>query len=274
MAQTRINWKSAFDSLLGSRALTPKDRDVIESMHARWSRGKSMTAGRKRYFLIIQERTERAAEALREREQGNGQTAMGNRLQALRGRMGEGSTWDHGYVESVATQEAIGRTLSARQIEILEKIESNWTEEKCVARTTFVSDYESNKDGMKDNYARVLAYYAANPPYNRGEVSRHRSDPDGYVPDVDTYNKVMGNKYAQKVLRGYESPAKYPVGSLVFAGSKMPYNASMHMSKGAFVLDTDGEIISASKGNKMYTLLPIGGSVPIKAEERNLKSRK
>jgi hypothetical protein len=48
----------------------------------------------------------------------------------------------------------------------------------------------------------------------------------------------------------------------------------MWMKKGAMVLGTGGDIISACKGNKLYTLLPIGGTATIQVEERYLKGRK
>jgi hypothetical protein len=40
------------------------------------------------------------------------------------------------------------------------------------------------------------------------------------------------------------------------------------------VMNTTGAIISACKNNKLYTLLPIGGTAPIQVEERYLKGRK
>ena len=274
MANTRINWKTTFATLLASPALAGKDRDVIESMHAHYQRGKSMTAGRKRYFSLIQERTERAAEAMRQRAESGGETEMGQRLFDLGVKMGDGSTWDHGYVESLALQEIKGNTLTARQIDVLEMIEGNWTEDKILTRIGFAENYNSNKDGVKEDFARLMKYYKANPPYFRNEVTQWESDPDGFVPSSDAYNKVVSGKYAQKVLEGYTAAPKYTVGALVFANAKLPHNTATRMLKGAMVMNTTGAIISACKNNKLYTLLPIGGTAPIQVEERYLKGRK
>ena len=274
MANTRINWKTTFATLLASPALAGRDRDVIASMHAHYQRGKSISAGRKRYFLLIQERTERAAEAMRQRAESGGATEMGSRLFDLGVKMGDGSTWDHGYVESLALQEIKGSTLTARQIQILEKIEGNWTEEKILTRIGFAENYNSDKDGIKEDFARLMKYYSANPPYFNGEVTQWENDPDGFVPSSDTYNKVVSGKYAQKVLAGYTTAPKYEVGALVFANSKLPHNAAMWMLKGAMVMNTSGAIISACKNNKLYTLLPIGGTTTIQVEERYLKARR
>jgi len=274
MTNTRINWKTTFATLLDSPALAGKDRDVIESMHAHYQRGKSMTAGRKRYFLLIQERAQRAAEAMQQRAESGGETEMGVRLFDLGVKMGDGSTWDHGYVESLALQEIKGNTLTARQIEILEKIEGNWTEDKILTRIGFAENYNSNKDGVKEDFSRLMKYYKANPPYFRIEVAQWESDPDGFVPSCNAYNKVVSGKYAEKVLEGYTAAPKYAPGALVFANAKLPHNAAMWMLKGAMVMNTTGAIISACKNNKLYTLLPIGGTAPIQVEERYLKGRK
>jgi hypothetical protein len=274
MTNTRINWKTAFAALLADPALTGRDRDVIVSMHAHYQRGKSMTSGHKRYFLLIQERTERAAEAMRLRSENGSETEMGTRLFDLGVVMGDGSTWDHGYVESLTLQEIRGGTLTTRQIEILERIEGNWTEDMIRTRIGFAENYNSNKDGVKDDFLRLMKYYKANPPYFNGEVTKWENDPDGFVPSSDTYNKVVSSKYAQKVLEGYTAAPKYTAGALVFANSKLPHNAAMWMLKGALVMNTTGAIISACKNNKLYTLLPIGGTALIQVEERYLKGRK
>ena len=275
MANTRINWKTTFATLLASPGLAGRDRDVIESLHAHYQRGKSMTAGRKRYFLLIQERTERAAEAMRQRAESGGGTEMGTRLFDLGVKMGDGSTWDHGYVESLALQEIKGSTLTSRQIEILEKIEGNWSEDKILARIGFAENYNSNEDGVKEDFSRLMKYYKANPPYFRNEVAQWERDPDGFVPSSDAYSKVVSGKYAQKVLAGYQGAPKYPVGSLVWpnARSKNP-GVRRLFKRGGFVLSTDGAIVSATKGNKVYSILPIGGATPMKIEERDLKGRK
>jgi len=76
------------------------------------------------------------------------------------------------------------------------------------------------------------------------------------------------------VLEGYTAAPKYAPGALVFANAKLPHNAAMWMLKGALVMDTNAAIISACKNNKLYTLLPIGGTAPIQVEERYLKGRK
>ena len=285
MANTRINWKTTFATLLASPALAGRDRDVIVSMHTHYQRGKSMTAGRKRYFLLIQERASRAAEAMRQRAESGGETEMGTRLFDLGVKMGDGSTWDHGYVESLALQEAKGNTLTARQIEILEKIEAKWTDELVAERENYAETFRNSPD-MQTAYHRMMVYYRTS-TYFAGHVdlwfanNKTTGMPvwgEGIapikIPTFEDYTKITSSKYALKVLAGYSATPKHPAGALVFANAKLPHNAAMWMLKGAMVMNTTGDIISACKGNKLYTLLPIGGTAPIQVEERYLKGRK
>ena len=284
MTNARINWKTAFTTLRASPALAGRDRDVIESMHAHYQRGKSMSPGRKRYFLLIQERTERTAQAMIERAN-DGETEMGARLFDLGVKMGDGSTWDHGYVESLALQEIKGNTLTARQIEILDKIEAKWSDELVTKRQKHAEDFRNSPD-MQDAYHRMMVYYRSS-TYFAGHVDlwfgcNKATDHPVWgkdiapvkIPTFEDYTKITTNKYALKVLSGYTAPPKYTAGALVFANAKLPHNAAMWMLKGALVMHTDGAIISACTGNKLYTLLPIGGAASIQVEERYLKGRK
>jgi hypothetical protein len=254
-------------------------------MHAHYQRGKSMTTGRKRYLLLIQERTERAAEAMRHRAENGGETEIGARLFDLGVKMGDGSTWDHDYIESLALQEIKGNTLTSRQIEILEKIEGNWTDERITKRQKHAENFRNSPD-MQVAYHRMMVYYRTS-TYFAGHVdlwfgcNKATGQPVWgndiapiKIPTLEDYTKITTSKYALKVLAGYSTDPKHPAGALVFANAKLPYNAAMWMKKGAMVLGTGGDIISACKGNKLYTLLPIGGTATIQVEERYLKGRK
>jgi hypothetical protein len=287
MANARINWKSTFTTLLAGDALAGRDRQVIESMHTHYQRGKSMTAGRKRYFLLIQERTERAAEAMHQRAESGpgGETEMGTRLFDLGVKMGDDSTWDHGYIESLALQEVSGATLTARQIEILERIESKWTDELVAERAKHAENFRNSPD-MQSAYHRMMVYYRTS-TYFAGHVdlwfanNKTTGMPvwgEGIapikIPTFEDYTKITTSKYAVKVLAGYSAAPKYPAGALVFANAQLTYSAAERVKKGAMVMATTGDIISACKGNKLYTLLPIGGTATIQVEERYLKGRK
>lgn len=273
MSTSRINWKKAFTKLCDNSALTPTDRKVIESMRQHWEKGKPMSAARKRYFLSIQERTDKAAAAMLERAGGK-QTELGRRLETIRARMvcDQPAGWSHGFIESLISQESRGAKLSPRQIEILEKIEGDWTDEKITFRATFAKDYANNKNGMKDDFGKVMLYYKANPPYFRNDVLMWSQSSD-YIPDCDIYNKVVRGKYGQKILDGYNSKPKFEIGTLVYPKTNSSMVSRKVLKRGGFVLSTTETITAAAKGNKTYNILPIGSAVPVKVQERFLKGR-
>ena len=176
-APTRTNWKRAFAELLANTALSAKDRATITSMHAHWAAGRSMTSGRKSFFYLIQERTQKAVEALAER-QTTGNTEMGVRLAALDSRIGTRSSWDAGFIESLIRQEAQGRILSDSQIDTLEKIEARNTDEIVAAREEWQNGGygETQRECM-----RVALTYYATTQYFMGPRADFFRD-DDYIP--------------------------------------------------------------------------------------------
>jgi len=257
----RTNWKLEFAALVANKRLVGRDRTFIESLYRHWSSGKAMTRGRKHHFFLVKER-------IAQLDAGGvtGDQTIEARCVRLLERTPEGS-WDRGFVESVQGQNANGRSLSGRQLEILTKIESRYTDEAVAAARGFAANYgETQRKAM----TRMASYYAGT-PYFRDLADRVLTDTE-FVPTKKQYDAITGNKYAAKVLAGYEAPAKFAVGATVLPRS----NASSRrtMSRGAIVLSIDEAIKSACKGNRMYKVLPIGGIKPLLVEERDIKVRR
>ena len=257
----RTNWKTEFAALLANKRLTGRDRSFIESLHAHYSRGKAMTSGRKHHFFLVKER-------IAQLDAGGvtGDATIEARCARMIERTPEKS-WDRGFVESLQGQNANGRSLSPRQLEILAKIESRHTDEAVAAARGFADSYGATE---RTRMIRMSNYYAGT-PYFRDLADRVLSDAE-FVPTKKQYDALTGNKYAAKVLAGYEAPAKFAVGASVLPRS----NASSRrtMSRGAIVLSVDEAIKSACKGNRMYKVLPIGGIKPLLVEERDIKVRR
>jgi hypothetical protein len=271
---SRISWKSRFASLLDCTSLSGRDQVVIEDMWRGYDRKGSsyMTAGRKRYFLSIEERAQKAAQALAERKATGATSDLGKRLEDVDSRIGDRSSWAAGFIESLITQDALGRDLSPRQVEILDKIDREHSAEAAASAASFAERYQNDAEGMKTNFSRCLSYYATTQYYGR-QVLAFRNDPN-YVPTLKEWRKIVENKFAAKVIAGYEAAPKYPQASTVYAGANAPYGARKALSRGGFVVATSEAILSACKGNKRYTVLPIGGVQTIFIEERHLKGRK
>ena len=272
-APTRTNWKRAFAELLANTALSAKDRATITSMHAHWTAGRSMTSGRKSFFYLIQERTQRAAIALAERASG-GATAMSQRLSDLNDRIDQPGSWDAGFAESLMRQEAQGRDLSARQIETLEKIEARHTDEILAERAACVNGGygEAERDCMR----LALTYYATT-QYFMGPRADFFAD-DNYIPSFEVYDKIVNNQYARKVLAAWDAAPKFASGSMVqlrattpITRRRQPTGAHVRPNVVCIVISTSEPIISAAKGCKRYKVLPVGSAETFLVEERDLK---
>lgn len=260
----RTNWKTEFASLLANKRLTGRDRTFIESLHAHYSRGKAMTSGRKHHFFLVKER-------IAQLDAGGvtGDATIEARCTLMIERTAEKS-WDRGFVESVQGQNANGRALSPRQLEILTKIESRHSNEALAAARGFADSYDAAK---RERMVRMANYYSGT-PYFRDLSDRVLTD-SKFVPTKKQYDSITGNKYAAKVLAGYASEPAYAVGATVQArGGQTPSKVRHALKVGGVVLSVDEAIKSACKGNRMYKVLPIGSVKPLAVEERHIKVRR
>ena len=260
----RTNWKLEFANLLANKRLVGRNRTFIESLYQHWSSGKAMTSGRKHHFFLVKERL-----AQLDASGTMGDASIEARCERLMGRVADGS-WDHGFVESVQGQNANGHRLSARQLEILTKIEGRYTDEAIAIARGFADSYDTVK---RERMTRMANYYSGT-TYFRDLSDRVLTDTE-FVPTKKQYDSITGNKYAAKVLAGYAGEPVYAVGATVQArGGQTPSKVRLALKVGGVVLSTEETIKSACKGNRTYKVLPIGSVKPINVEERYIKVRR
>ena len=265
----RISWKTRFDSMLANPLLVGRDRTFMESLHRHWSGGKAMTKGRKFHFLKMEEKLERMAKA------DPADAALAARLERVLTRTGERS-WARGFCESLVTQNLSGRLLSDKQLSTLNKIEAEHSDEALVSRQTWATDYAAKHRGTA---VKVAKYYLTSVYF--GDLVHKILNDGEFVPTMKQFNAMTENKYAKKVLAGYEAAPKYAKGSYVTLRSTAPSTARWPAGVGrgkrldnstvCIVLSTDEDITSACAGNKRYKLLPIGGAQTVTIEERYVK---
>jgi len=176
----------------------------------------------------------------------------------------EPSSWDRGFLESVRQQVVRGRHLSVRQMEIFADIESRNTEEMVEQRRDWAAAYHTKHRQI----AMVVAEYYIKTGYYLDMARQIVNDPH-YIPPMDSYTKMIENKFAKKVIGEWERPPRYAVGSSVVARSGRAHAAPI--PKGGIVLDTQAPIKSAAKGSKRYKILPYGKVEPVYCEERDIK---
>ena len=128
---------------------------------------------------------------------------------------------------------------------------------------------------MADQLTFAANYYKANPPYF-GDVAERILNDSSYVASEKLYRKMVENKYVQRAMQNAQSTALYEVGSMVTVRSSMSVRgpASYCRGKDAIVLEAQTAGTSATKGARIYKVLPVGAALPIETEERYLKKKR
>ena len=257
----RITYADRFAALLAKDYLSDRDRKFTESLFQHYKHKKALTPGRRRCFLQLEEHYA---------ERPDTDDEMDIRIRGLVTRMGEsGSTWERNFTHSLRTQVASGRTLSEKQIEILEKIESKYTDEALSKASAWASAWGETE---KVEWALLMRYYAST-GYYRNLVLSWQLDQEA-VPSLRDYTRITENKFARKILDGWRSDPVYAAGSMVSLRSSAKHTHRKALAKGVgVVIKTNAEEpSSASRGNKVYEVLPVGGVGTIMIEERYLKN--
>lgn len=265
----RRTYRHRLQDLIDNPAIATRDKSFAESLLNYYERKGSLTSGRVGWVKTLEERYSPenvAANAAK------GATML-ERLNAVCERTEE-SSWARGFVNSLQGQIMGGRELSHKQLDMLGKIESEHNDEAMTARQTFIADYKTNKDGMRDNMIVCANYYRPSGYFRL--LSEKVVEDNDFIPTLSEFNKMTKNKYAIKVLAEHKAEPKYAVGSYVLprAGNYAVKHACG--GKPCIVVAVNASpIVTAAKGAKIYKLLPIGKAETLYAEERAImKARK
>jgi len=192
------------------------------------------------------------------------------------------SGWEREFVESVSGQYERGSTLSAGQVEWLKKFDDKYSEDAIFANETWQRSFLSNKD-MQDAFRVCVDYYYTTGYHNNIVTAFRHVDLSLAAPTPLQYNKLTGNKYAQKILISYRSEPKYDVGAYVAlrASSRMVIRGGKSVRLDTWrndpvrncfmVLHNDGTPTTAAKGTKKYIVIHMGENTVLEIEERAIK---
>ena len=133
-----------------------RDLDFIKSMAAYYERTGRLTSGRKAWLDKLEAKY--AADAPDHSDQ-----SIASRISAVRNKVADGS-WDANFLDSIAEQNRSRGQLSPRQVQILEKIEDNNSDDVIARRASWAESYTPE---MAERMRVAAAYYLANPPYYR-----------------------------------------------------------------------------------------------------------
>ena len=263
----RPTYRTRLEVLINHPAISGRDLDFAQSLLSYYERKGRLSAGRVKWVATLEDRY--SPEKLLAATEKHKTFLL--RLDAL-GMRCEPSSWAAGYVESLISQVKGDRRLSDRQLEILRKIEAEHDDAALAERQKWIESYTNNPDLRAD--AIVVANYYMSTGYFK-DTARDIINDDTFIPTYSQYNKMVKNKYAQKVLASHHAPAKYEAGQLVTFRANAPTN-SRYLDGGILkrnvtmmVIETDAApITSAARGAKVYKLLPVGKATTLEVEER------
>jgi len=181
------------------------------------------------------------------------------------------SAWEKGFVESLIEQFNKRGSLSPKQVEILERIE---TQKLSKSARDNRQKWTASYDDEKRRIALICAKYYLKTGYFTSLAISIVED-TSCVPSEKAWKKMCLNKYALKVVAAHDAAPKYVVGSIV----EFRTTADWSMRNKAngmpcVVISSDGFVLSAAKGSKPYKVLPYGSMNIVECEERHLKKCK
>ncbi len=262
----RITYRTRLADLLAKSYLSNRDRAFAQSLLDHYNVKKYMSAGRARCVRDLEARYASAP------------TVNSNllaELTELRSRIVDASSWDAGFVESVIDQTNAGRDLSEKQIATVAKVNSRYSAEALAALNAFDTEYRMNTL-WQERFRIMVAYYKANGYY--GNITSRVVE--GFVPTQKQYEAITCNKYAVKILTGWEAAPKFVPGSMALVRSTSARAAALWRAAGngklpvVIVAQNASTPSSACKGNKVYKVLPVGCAETFEVEERDLKAHR
>ena len=180
--------------------------------------------------------------------------------------------WERNFMGSLLDSAKKYGRLTAKQHDVFQRIEKKTDPEVQAARKTWNEAWDESK-----REATVFAanYYKANPPYF-GEVAERILNDSSFIPSEKLYSKMVLNKYVQRAMANAETGPLYEIGSMVTVRSSASVRGPVagHRGKNAIVLEVQSAATSATKGARIYKVLPVGAALPVETEERYLKKKR
>ena len=162
------------------------------------------------------------------------------------------------------------RGLTASQLSAFEKIESRWSPQEKIKLEGWKKEYLAN---YQEEAKLVAQYYSCTGYF--ATLATNVLEDENFIPSKKEFNKMVNNKYAQKILSAHYQTPRFKVDEMVQVRSnvgKRGYDRTLSSlrSRLCFVLANDLIIKNACDGAKRYQVLPMGESCPIDIEERYL----
>lgn len=174
------------------------------------------------------------------------------------------------FLSSLKSFYKFNGSLTDRQLKSLEKIESRFSPEQKKMWDEWVTLY---RDNFKSDAKIVARYYQRAGYYTK--LANSIVNEEDYVPTRHDLDRIINNKYAQKVLQQTKAEPRFNVDQQVQIRSLKSKrwavrDIQQYSERICFVLRNDLEVINAYKGGKRYLVLPMSAPEPIEIDERYL----
>lgn len=183
------------------------------------------------------------------------------------------TSWERNFLTSVKEQYNRRGRLSTKQVDILKRVQDNYTAEVQQARDAWICAWTPEKAAD----LRVVAKYYKSTSYFQNVVDRILTG-DNYIPSEKLFGKIIENKYAQRVLAAYHADSKYAVGQMAIvksANRSVVHDQRVLVGKPVLILEVMDYIVSAAKGSKLYFVANVADPRQrTHVEERDLKKFK
>ena len=185
------------------------------------------------------------------------------------------SPWERGFLESVHRQLMRNRTLSTKQVDVVHRVEAK-IQKISKGDPEWRADW--NKEKARDFKIAIEYYNSGSPRYHSAILDWVEENPDT-VPPRNFYQKLVENKYAQKIIKAITTTPVFPPGTSVMLRANSRNGVSYSIWNKLrdtllFVIEPTGRAVNAAAGCRIYSILPSQSHEVVEIEERYLKKWK
>jgi len=161
--------------------------------------------------------------------------------------------WERGFCESVSSALDKYGSLTEKQAETVQKLQSKYCPEAKIARESWKNNFTSE---MRETMMLVAKYYEQEGTYYLGTARKALDDPE-FVPSERQYNAMCRNKYAERVIKNWRSEFLYEVGQLVLVRKTSNVYTSLK-STPMVIIEHMPKSLTPGRGANTYKVLPAG----------------
>jgi len=303
----RITYKTRLQALIDNPTIAPSDSRFAKSLLASYMKAKSLTSGRRAWLVKLEEKYSADAMAAR-KEAGKAFAGRITELSAVLARIPSSESWEKEFMISVVGQLENGRALTPKQESLIERVSENYTDDRVASGRLFAAEFKAKH---QERFKAACEYYShvgyfqkiversADPEYVPAEAEFEKVTANKYAEKVlaeyfkapkypaggmisfrsgaQKIKEMQRRSWSQKKAVGnsnWSAPSQRAVQQHEVATRFVNTRLYDEIADGMAIILNDNVMvpISACKGARVYSVLPIGSTEPVLIEERYLKN--